>query len=217
MGIFDQEKYDLLQARKKDKISQRRVIESSIYESKGLSEKPWGDVDKSELLKAVIDKPSLAKKIYLKIEPNWQEKPSERLSYPIADKNGTVYRYALSSAMTYAKANNETEVINKLKKLYKQYGIDEGSDMKVVEAVVNEKTYKNMFGGKYNTKKKIGETDFYDIWLANDVNAGIQVVLLANKENPKLCVPFSYDEVSSLPKLMKKAMGYIDGSPEDEE
>ena len=101
-----------------------KVVEASvesIYETKGLSDKPWGDVDKSELLKAVMDKPSLAKKIYLKVEPDWQEKPSERLSYPIADKSGTVYRYGLASAMTYAKANNETEVINKLKKLYKEY------------------------------------------------------------------------------------------------
>ena len=104
----------------------RKVIEAKdfIYESGGLSEKPWGEVDKSELLKAVIKEPSLAKKIYLKIEPNWQEKPSERLSYPIADKNGTIYRYALSTALTYAKANNETEVINKINKLYKKFGLN---------------------------------------------------------------------------------------------
>ena len=198
-----------------------KVVEASvesIYETKGLSDKPWGDVDKSELLKAVMDKPSLAKKIYLKVEPDWQEKPSERLSYPIADKSGTVYRYGLASAMTYAKANNETEVINKLKKLYKEYGIEEETSMRpVIEAVINEKTYKTMFGGKFNTKKKIGETDFYDIWIANDSNAGIQVVLIANKNNPKLCIPLTYDDISELRVSLKKALNFISGESLEED
>ena len=90
-----------------------------------LSEKPWGDVDKDELLKFVINHPKMADKIYLKIEKDWQDNPRERLSYPIADKNGTVYRYVLSSALTYAKANNETEVVKKVKDLYKKYNISE--------------------------------------------------------------------------------------------
>ena len=60
-----------------------------------LSNKPWGDVDKDELLRYVIAHPNKAKDIYLKIEPNWEEDPSSRLSYPIANKNGTIYRYAL--------------------------------------------------------------------------------------------------------------------------
>lgn len=110
----------------------------NVFEDK-LSYKPWGDVDKSELIKFVIDNPDKAKDIFLKIDKNWQEDPYNRLSYPIADKNGTVYRYGLSSALAYAKANNETEVINKVEKLYKEYNIQEETDMiKVIEAVVSE-------------------------------------------------------------------------------
>lgn len=123
-----------------------------------LSNKPWGGVDKDELLKYVINNPKKAKDIYLKIEPNWEEDPTNRLSYPIADKSGTIYRYALSSAMTYAKANNETQVINKLKKLYKQFNLDEeGNSMerKVVESVVNE------------DKSYIGRTDYFDASLVD--------------------------------------------------
>ena len=101
---------------------QNLIIEGIRNNSPVLSNKPWGNVDKTELLKAVIDNPSLAKKVYLKIEPNWKENPLERLKYPIADKNGTIYRYALSTALTYAKANHETDVISKVKKLYKKYG-----------------------------------------------------------------------------------------------
>lgn len=101
----------------------------------------------------------MADKIYLKIEKDWQDNPREKLSYPIADKNGTVYRYGLSSALTYAKANNETEVVKKVKALYKKYGIREDIgmvDRKVIESVdegfkINIKPYK----GKLITDKKV--------------------------------------------------------------
>lgn len=84
---------------------------------------------------------------------------------------------------------------------------------KIIEAVVIDeaKTYKNMFGGRFNTKKKVGETDFYDVWIAQDVNAGIQIVLLADKNNPKSCVALSWDEVESLPGILKKALTDIHG------
>jgi len=108
-----------------------------IIEAK-LSNKPWGDVDKDDLLKYVVNNPDKAKDIYLKIEPNWEEDPSKRLSYPIADKTGTIYRYGLSTALAYAKANNETEVIDKLNKLYKKYNLSEEKNMKVIEAVILE-------------------------------------------------------------------------------
>ena len=40
-------------------------------------------------------------------------------------------RYALSSALAYAKQENETSVINKVEKLYKKFNLDdEGGDDK---------------------------------------------------------------------------------------
>lgn len=127
-----------------------------------LSEKPWGDVDKDELLQFVINHPEKADKIYLKIEKDWQDNPREKLSYPIADKNGTVYRYGLSSALTYAKANNETEVVKKVKALYKKYGINEGLSMKdkiglIIEGLENRKTISEGF-----TKSKILDDSIID-------------------------------------------------------
>lgn len=110
-----------------------------------LSNKPWGSVDKTELLKYVINHPEKAKDVYIKIGKNWQEDPYNRLSYPIADKNGTVYRYGLSSALAYAKANNETEVVSKVKKLYKKFGIDEQAERKIIEAYISE----DIRGNKY--------------------------------------------------------------------
>ena len=127
-----------------------------------LSEKPWGDVDKDELLKFVINHPKMADKIYLKIEKDWQDNPREKLSYPIADKNGIVYRYGLSSALTYAKANNETEVVKKVKALYKKYGINEDLSMKnkidlIIEGLENRKFVLEGF-----TKSKILDDNIID-------------------------------------------------------
>ncbi len=87
----------------------------------------------------------------------------------------------------------------------------------VIEATINEKTYKNMFGGKFNTKKKIGETDFYDVWIANDSNAGIQVVLIASKNNPKLCIPLTYNDISELRVQLKKALNFVSGESLEED
>ena len=102
-----------------------KIIEAFIYESNNLSNSPWGAVNKKELMQYVIQHPNLADKIYIKIEKNWQEDPKNRLKYPIADKHGNIYRYGLSTALAYAKANNETEVIKKINKLYKKFGINE--------------------------------------------------------------------------------------------
>lgn len=127
-----------------------------------LSEKPWGDVDKDELLKFVINHPKMADKIYLKIEKDWKDNPREKPSYPIADKNGTVYRYGLSSALTYAKANNETEVVKKVKALYKKYGINEDLSMKNKIGLIIEGLENRKFVSEGFTKSKILDDSIID-------------------------------------------------------
>lgn len=78
--------------------------------------------------------------------------------------------------------------------------------MKIVEAQINEKTFKNMFGGEFRAKRKIGETDFYTVWIADDVNAGIPVIVLTHKNIPKLTVPLTWGELEELPGILKKAI-----------
>ena len=108
-----------------------------------LKETPWGDVDKTamrnKIMKA-INKATLVKSVYALVEDGWQDAPSEHLKYPIMQLVGDTFyynRYALSSALAYAKQENETTVINKIKKLYKKFKLDEneGGDDKTMAEI----------------------------------------------------------------------------------
>lgn len=102
-----------------------------------LKDTPWGDVDntamRNKIMKA-INKATLVKSVYALVEDGWQDAPSEHLKYPIMELVGDTFyynRYALSSALAYAKQENETSVINKVEKLYKKFNLDdEGGDDK---------------------------------------------------------------------------------------
>ena len=102
-----------------------------------LKDTPWGDVDKTtmrnKIMKA-INKATLVKSVYALVEDGWQDAPSEHLKYPLMQLVGDTFyynRYALSSALAYAKQENETSVINKVEKLYKKFNLDdEGGDDK---------------------------------------------------------------------------------------
>lgn len=103
-----------------------------------LSDDEWGKVNKTDLRNKVLDAENykeLVKAVYLVVEEGWEEAPSQKLKYPVMQIKGgkAVYnRYALASALGYAKANNETEVIGKVMKLYKELGID-GEEEKSVD------------------------------------------------------------------------------------
>ena len=102
-----------------------------------LKDTPWGDVDKTamrnKIMKA-INKATLVKSVYALVEDGWQDAPSEHLKYPLMQLVGDTFyynRYALSSALAYAKQENETSVINKVEKLYNKFNLDdEGGDDK---------------------------------------------------------------------------------------
>lgn len=104
-----------------------------------LSETSWGDVDKSTLMKNILEAKNyktLIKSVYLLVEDGWEDAPSEHLKYPVMEiKQGKlVYnKYALASALGYAKKNNETTVVSKAEILYKKLELEEE-----VESVENE-------------------------------------------------------------------------------
>ena len=104
-----------------------------------LSETSWGDVDKSTLMKNILEAKNyktLIKSVYLLVEDGWEDAPSEHLKYPVMEiKQGKlVYnKYALASALGDAKKNNETTVVSKAEILYKKLELEEE-----VESVENE-------------------------------------------------------------------------------
>ena len=101
-----------------------------------LKETPWGEVDKIELRNKVMEasnRAELVKKVYLKVMDGWEEAPSENLKYPVMEfKDGTFYynRFALASALAYARQHDEADVVSKVEKLYKKFKLAEEGEEK---------------------------------------------------------------------------------------
>lgn len=97
---------------------------------------PWSEVDKNDLYKKIVDASNadtLVKDVYMKVEEGWKDAPSEKLKYPVMQfKDDTlVYnRNGLSSALGYAKAENETDVVSKIEKIYESLDIKDDDDSK---------------------------------------------------------------------------------------
>lgn len=111
--------------------------EIKIDESKdAVSDKPWGEVDKTDLRNKVLDASNykeLVYKVYALVEEGWEETPSEKLKYPIMEIKGGVAVYnkdALASALGYAKKENETEVISKVEKIRDELDLDDHEEEK---------------------------------------------------------------------------------------
>ena len=116
------------------------MAEKKIYKidksKEAMSTADWGDVDKSEIrdkIMAAKNRDTLVKSVYLLVEDGWKDAPSEHLKYPVMQLDGDTLVYnrgALGSALTYAKQNDETEVVNKIKAIYKKLDLDDDSERK---------------------------------------------------------------------------------------
>lgn len=108
-----------------------------------MSEKAWGDIDKTDLRNKIMEasnKAKLVKDVYMLVEDGWEDAPSEHLKYPVMCFEGDtlVYnRYGLASALAYAKQEDETAVINKIERIYKKLDIDD-SEGKEEDVKMNE-------------------------------------------------------------------------------
>lgn len=125
-----------LTALKKFVEDRKKYMEESktykIDKSKeAMSDKAWGGVDKTELRNKVMsakNKSTLVKAVYMLVEDGWEEAPSEHLKYPVMELKGDTFIYnkgGLSSALGYARKENETAVVNKIEKIYKNLGLDQ--------------------------------------------------------------------------------------------
>lgn len=124
---------EFVEERKQQMAEKRYKIDKS---KESMSTKPWGDVDKTDLRNKIMEasnKSEIVKACYMLVEDGWEDAPSEHLKYPVMCFEGDklVYnRYGLSSALAYAKQENETSVINKIKAIYKKLDIDDDSERK---------------------------------------------------------------------------------------
>ena len=101
-----------------------------------MSTADWGDYDKAAMRDKIMEaknRDTLVKSVYLLVEDGWKDAPSEHLKYPVMMLDGDKFVYnrnALSSALAYAKQNDETEVVNKIKAIYKKLDLDDDSERK---------------------------------------------------------------------------------------
>lgn len=101
-----------------------------------MSTADWGNYDKAAMRDKIMDaknRDTLVKSVYLLVEDGWKDAPSEHLKYPVMQLDGDKFIYnrnALSAALTYAKQNDETEVVNKIEAIYKKLDLDDDSERK---------------------------------------------------------------------------------------
>ena len=119
-----------------------------------------GDEAKKNLVKEKNYK-TLAPKVCLKLEEGWEDREVTKLGYPVMGLYDGKWRYstkALSSALAYAKQNDEAEVVNKIKAIYKKLGLDDDSerkeDKKMVEIEFSAVDIGDMWGRLYSAMRE---------------------------------------------------------------
>lgn len=133
-----------------------------------MSDKAWGEVDKTAMRDKIMEannKATLVKAVYMLVEDGWEEAPSEHLKYPVMELKGDTFVYnrdGLTSALGYAKKENETTVVNKIEKIYKKLNLDDnegGKEEKMAEIEFSAVNIGDLWGRVYAA---IHEHDAWD-------------------------------------------------------
>lgn len=117
----------------------------AIYEGEWDGQKAKQDLIKEEKFK------TLAPKVCMKLEEGWEDREITKLGYPVMGLYDGKWVYStkgLSSALGYAKKEEETAVVNKIEKIYKTLDLDDNDSGK------EEKMF----------EVKFGAVDIGDMW-----------------------------------------------------
>ena len=119
---------------RKQSMTDKKYVSHPINTSKdAVYTGDWdGNKAKQDLIKEENYK-SLAPKVCLKLEEGWEDREVTKLGYPVMGLYDGEWRYstkAIASAQAYAEQNDETEVLNKIKKIKKSLGLDDDSEGK---------------------------------------------------------------------------------------
>lgn len=125
-----------------------------------------GDEAKKNLVKEKNYK-TLAPKVCLRLEEGWEDREVTKLGYPVMGLYDGEWRYstkALSSALAYAKQNDETEVVNKIEAIYKKLDLDDDSerkeDEKMAEIEFSAVDIGDMWGRLYSAMREARNWDY---------------------------------------------------------
>lgn len=152
---FVEERKQLMAEKKTYKIDKSK---------EAMSTADWENYDKAAMRDKIMDaknRDTLVKSVYLLVEDGWKDAPSEHLKYPVMMLDGDKFIYnrnALSAALAYAKQNDETEVVNKIKAIYKKLDLDDDSerkeDKKMAEIEFSAVDIGDMWGRLYSAMRE---------------------------------------------------------------
>lgn len=121
-----------------------------------LYEGEWdGQKAKQDLVKEKNFK-SLAPKVCMKLEEGWKDREVTKLGYPVMGLYDGKWVYSikgLSSALGYAKKEEETAVVNKIEKIYKTLDLDDndsGKEEKMAEIEFSAVNIGDLWGHVYS-------------------------------------------------------------------
>lgn len=150
------------------------MAEKKMYKidksKEAMSTADWGGYDKAAMRDKIMEaknRDTLVKSVYLLVEDGWKDAPSEHLKYPVMMLDGDKFIYnrnALSAALAYAKQNDETEVVNKIKAIYKKLDLDDDSerkeDKKMAEIEFSAVDIGDMWGRLYGAMREARNLEY---------------------------------------------------------
>lgn len=158
-----------------------------------------GNKAKQDLIKEKNYK-SLAPKVCLNLEEGWEGREVTKLGYPVMGLFDGEWRYstrALASALTYAKQNDEQEVLNKLKEIYDELDLNEEGkedDEKMSKEVAFAAVDLNLMWTKINDELRARNYDWS--WYIDGIfeQDNKKFVIIRNDGGDRFRINFSYTE-----------------------
>ena len=200
-----------VEERKESMAEQEKLVSHPIDTSKeAMYDGEWdGQKVKQDLVKEKNFK-ALASKVCLKLEPGWEDREVTKLGYPVMMLHNGKWVYStkgLASALGYAKKEDETEVINKVEKIYKKLGLD--SDRKEDDAKMSENVTNFEIEGRKAWAKVIkkvqdheGDGAYVDsiednhiIYTKDDVRYRVEADVKVDKDDKSVDADIKWDTV----------------------
>ena len=170
----------------------------ALYEGEWDGQKAKQDLAKEKNFK------SLAPKVCMKLEEGWEDREVTKLGYPVmmlCDGKWVYSMKGLSSALGYAKKEDETSIINKIEKIYKKLGLE--TDGKEGESKMSEIEFaavniSDMWGQMWDVlhEKYPGPDGWGSIYCIEDLfeENGQKFAIIRDAEDVKYRLDFSLTE-----------------------
>lgn len=134
--------------KRREKMAEKeaKYVSHPINESKdSVYDGEWdGNKAKQDLIKEE-KYDSLAPKVCLRLEDGWKDREVTKLGYPVMTLHNGEWVYSkrgLASALGYAKAEKDEEIVNKVESIYKKLDLDKEDDKEGKEKEMAEKKEK---------------------------------------------------------------------------